>query len=128
MSQLTRTAAFIPPVDVTAGDADLVLAMDVSGLTAGDLSIEFEGGHLVVRGERRRPEVGDGVSWVHAERAFGGFECVVKVPAGVDPDRVTASLDNGVLSLIIPKPVRMKPRTIAVEAGKEERRLETATA
>jgi len=126
-AQLTR-APFMPSVDVTVGDGDLVLTMDVPGLGADDVSIEFEDGYLLVRGERKRPEVPEGTSWVHAERAFGKFERVVKVPAGVDPDRVTASLADGVLSLIVPKPARMKPRTIAIASGSQDRELEAATA
>ena len=128
VSQLTRTAAFMPSTDVSVSDGDLVVTMDVPGLTAADVSIDFQDDYLVVRGERRRPELADGASWVHAERAFGAFERVIKVPAGVDPDNVTASLENGVLSLIVPKPERLKRRSIAIEAGKEERQLETANA
>jgi HSP20 family protein len=66
--------------------------------------------------------------FAHRERAFGAFERRIKVPDGVDPDGITASLDNGVLSLIVPKPERLKPKTIAISPGSEQRQLETATA
>ena len=45
-----------------------------------------------------------------------------------DPERITASMDNGVLSLIVPKPERLKPKTIAINAGETQHRLEPATA
>jgi HSP20 family protein len=128
LTQLARDAAFLPAADVTVGENDLVLTMDLPGLSAEDLEIEFFDGSLVVRGERRRPAVAAGTSWTHSERAFGRFERRIRVPDGVDPARVTASMHNGVLSLIVPKPERLKPRTIAIETGEESRQLETATA
>jgi HSP20 family protein len=110
---------FVPPADIAVSDGDLVLTMDLPGLTADDVGIEVLDGFLTVRGERRRPELGDGSSWAHAERGFGAFERRVKLPDGVDPDAVTASMDHGVLSLIVPKPERMKPRTVAIKAGSQ---------
>jgi HSP20 family protein len=127
-SQLTRPAAFVPAADVAVGDDDLVLTMDVPGLTSDDLTIEVEDNVLTVRGERKRPDVDEGMAWVHAERPFGAFERRVTVPQGVDADRVTAGLVDGVLSLIVPKPERMKPKAITIGTGTEQKQLETAAA
>jgi HSP20 family protein len=123
----TRSSAFTAPADVIVGEGDLLLTMDLPGLTADDLEIELLDGYLSVRGERRRPEVGDGKAFAHSERPFGRFERRFKVPEGVDPDAVMARMDNGVLSLIVPKPERLKPKTIAIGTG-EQRELETAAA
>jgi HSP20 family protein len=127
-SDFSRTGAFMPAVDVTASDSDLVFTLDLPGLTADDLSIELLDDYLIVRGERTRPEVAAGAARLYAERPFGPFERRLQVPKGVDPDSVTASMDHGVLSLIVPKPERLKPKTIAIGEGAEHRPLETATA
>jgi HSP20 family protein len=126
-AQIPRTAAFMPAADVTVSEGDLVLTLDLPGLTADDLSIELADGFLSVRGERKRPQTAEGTSWVHAERPFGAFERRIAVPKGVDADAITASMDNGVLSLILPKPERLKPRTIAIASG-DQAQLEAATA
>jgi len=123
-----RAATFLAPADVTVSEGDLVLTLDLPGLTADDVSIELVDGFLTVRGERKRPELAEGTSWLHAERAFGAFERRIAVPGGVDADAITASMDNGVLSLIVPKPERLKPKTIAIAAGAEREQLEPATA
>ena len=128
LTQLHRGAAFLPSADVTVGEGDLVLTMDLPGLTADDLDIELFDGTLVVRGERKRPEVQEGTSFAHTERAFGRFERRIRVPDGVDPDSIAASMENGVRSLIVPKPERMKPKSIAIGTGSEQRQLETAAA
>jgi HSP20 family protein len=121
--QLGRTA-FHPAADVTISDNDVVLTLDLPGLTADDVEIELADGYLAVRGERRRPELPDGSRNAHSERGYGRFERRSALPDGVDPDAITASMDNGVLSLIVPKPDRMVRRTIAI--GGDQRELEPA--
>jgi HSP20 family protein len=117
---------FVPPADVTVSDHDLVLTVDLPGLTADDLDIQFDDGYLTLKGQRKRPEVGDGTTWAHAERAYGTFERRVRLPEGIDPDTITASMDNGVRSLIVPKPERMRPRMIKIGGGAERKELEEA--
>jgi|SRR5215213_627775 HSP20 family protein len=121
--QLGRTA-FHPAADVTISDNDVVLTLDLPGLTADDVEIELADGYLAVRGERRRPELPDGSRNAHSERGYGRFERRIALPDAVDPDAITASMDNGVLSLIVPKPDRMVRRTIAI--GGDQRELEPA--
>lgn len=121
-------STFLPPADVTVSDGDLVLTLDLPGLTADDLEIELVDGYLAVRGERKRPEVAEGTRWAHNERAFGRFERRIALPDGVDPDAITATMDKGVLSLIVPKPARMIPRTIAIGTGADQPQLETSAA
>jgi HSP20 family protein len=127
LTQLTRGAAFVPAADVTVSEGDMVLALDLPGLTADDLSIELLDGYVTVRGERKRPDVPQG-TWAHVERPFGRFERRIKVPDGVDAGRITASMDHGVLSLIVPKPERLKPRTIQIASGDEQSQIEPAAA
>ncbi len=127
-SQLSRPSGLVPALDVAVSDDDLVLTMDVPGFTSDELSIEVEDRFLTVRGERNRPQAAEGTSYVHVERPFGAFERRITVPGGVDPDRITASLHDGVLSLIVPKPERLKPKAIAIDGGTEQRQLETTTA
>ena len=121
-------AGFLPAVDVAVSDHDMVLTMDLPGLTADDLEIQAVNGELIVRGERKRPELAEGSRWAFTERTFGAFERRVRLPNGVDAEGITASMTNGVLSLIVPKPEAMKPKTISIGAGTEQRQLETTAA
>jgi HSP20 family protein len=106
-----------PPVDVTVSDRDLVLTMDVPGLTAEDLSIDLVDGHLVVRGERPPAFLPDGSRFDRRERAYGRFERVVELPHEVDAEAITASVDHGVLSLIAPKRKHHQRRAVALDSG-----------
>jgi HSP20 family molecular chaperone IbpA len=50
------------------------------------------------------------------ERGFGRFERSIRVPRGLDPEAIEASLSDGVLTLRIPKPETMRPRRIEIKA------------
>jgi HSP20 family protein len=126
VSQLMGSA-YAPKVDVTVGDNDVLLTFDVPGLTTDDLKIEFVDGYLVLSGERKRPTLPEGSGLVHGERPYGSFARRIKMPDGVDIDQVAASLDNGVLSLIVPKTERAKRRTIEITSNGEQSAIETTS-
>ena len=71
------------------------------------------------------PEAGG--TWVHAERPFGAFERRIQLPEDVDADAITARMDAGVLSLIVPYPERLTPKSIRIGSG-ERGELETSRA
>jgi HSP20 family protein len=93
--------------------------MDVPGLHRDNLEIELENDTLTVRGERPFPySREDGGAPAHRiERGFGRFERSLRVPSGLNPDAVEASLSDGVLTLRIPKPETLRPRRIEIKAG-----------
>jgi HSP20 family protein len=112
-------AAFIPPADVIVSDEGVTVYMDVPGLNADSLEIELETDVLSVRGERPFPYATEdgGRSVRRIERRFGKFERSLRVPRGLDPDSVEASLVDGVLTLRIPKPETQKPHRVQIKKG-----------
>jgi HSP20 family protein len=132
----TGIRPFVPAADVLVTDEDVTVHMDVPGLSADNLEIELENDVLTIRGERPVPYApqtngngGTAWQWQHVERSFGRFERTLRVPAGLDPEAIEASVTDGVLTLRLPKPEALKPRRIQINAaGRETRELEGATA
>jgi len=110
---------FMPPADILVTDEDVSVYMDVPGLTADNLEIELENDVLTVRGERPFPYDTESRDFAlqRIERSFGRFERVLRVPRGLDPESIEASLADGVLSLRIPRPEPVRPRRIEVRQG-----------
>lgn len=121
-----RADRWLPAMDLYETDDAYVLKVDLPGLSEKDVSIEVENGVLTVSGERRseREERRDG--WLRAERAFGRFSRSLTLPEGVDPSRITAEFDKGVLTVRVPKPEQHRPHRIQIRAadGSESRTLE----
>lgn len=127
-------AGFVPPADVLASEDEVVVHMDVPGLSTDNLEIELDNDVLTVRGERSYPYGGDaegagGYAWQLVERSFGKFERSIRMPAGLDPDAIEAGVADGVLTLRVQKPETLKPRRIPIgAAANEQRELEGAAA
>jgi HSP20 family protein len=122
-NQAGGATAFIPPADLLVDDDGVTVYMDVPGLRAEEnLDIELENDVLTIRGARPFPYAReDGKGPVRRiERGFGRFERTLRVPPGLDPDSVEASLADGVLTLRIPKPEAQRPRRIEIHAGSDE--------
>jgi HSP20 family protein len=104
LDALFRTAreprGFVPAAEVERDGDDSVVRLELPGIDVErDVTVEIDGGHLVVRGERRdeRTEERDGRSL--REVRYGSFRRSFVLPAHVTADAVTASYDAGVLTV-----------------------------
>jgi HSP20 family protein len=125
----TRAArAFAPPADVIVSKEAVTVAMDVPGLNADSLEIELTGEILTVRGERPYPQLNRATTqWYGMERGYGKFQRILQVPKGLDPDTVTASIADGVLTIRVPLPEARKPRRIQISNGYQQPAIEGNT-
>jgi len=110
--------AFVPPADLLIDDDGVTVYMDVPGVRAENIQIELENDVLTVSGERPFPyasEDGTGPAR-RVERGFGRFQRSLRVPPGLNPDAIEASISDGVLKLRIPKPESLRPQRIQIRA------------
>lgn len=109
-------AAGYPALNVWDAGDTLCVEAEVPGINKDDLEVFAVGNELTIKG-RREPVPGDNLTYHRQERGTGEFTRVITLPAEVDADRVEAVLDNGVLTVRLPKAEAAKPRKIAVKAG-----------
>jgi len=103
-----------PPVNLWEDDDFVYAEAELPGLKLQDLEISVTGNdQLTLKGHRER-SAPDKVEWHRQERSFGAFERVLTLPVGVDPARVEARLENGVLTVKMAKSETAKPRKILV--------------
>lgn len=97
-----------------AGQA-LVVKADLPGMTEADLQLTLNQDVLTLSGERK-PDVPNGYTVHRQERAPLRFSRSFTLPSKIDPDRSSAVLKNGVLTLTLPKAAEAQPRKIAIQA------------
>jgi HSP20 family protein len=105
---------FFPPVDVKETDDAIELVIDLPGMSEGDVQVDVAGDRVVLRGERRDDPQQSG-RYHMRERPRGPFQRVIALPPGVDVQRATAALINGVLQIAVPKTAEYRTRSIPVE-------------
>ena len=104
--------AFTPLGDIEETDDAYLVEIELPGVQRDDLDIEISDRRLTVRGERKEKQrVG---VLRRRERTVGSFAYEVTLPGNIDEDRVSATLDDGVLSVQMPKPENERPRRIQI--------------
>jgi HSP20 family protein len=119
-SQATSPATsrrWLPAMDLVESAGEFVLRADLPGLSESDVNIELEDNVLTISGERKAEHEERKEGYYRLERASGSFSRSLTLPEGVDPEKVQASFDRGVLEVRIPKPEQRKPRKVTISAG-----------
>jgi HSP20 family protein len=105
-----------PAFDVFDDGESYRLVADMPGLRAEDLEVEVTEDGLAVRGSRK-VEVPEGYSVHRRERESVNLARSFTFPSKVDPEKVTATLQQGVLTITLAKRADTKPRSIAVHSA-----------
>lgn len=112
----TRRGPRRMPMDLYRDGDHYVMTADLPGVDPGSVDIDVDGQLLTIRAERTLAS-GDGVKWITREREAASFVRQLNLGQGIDTDRISASYDNGVLSVTIPVSEKAKPRRIEVASG-----------
>lgn len=108
------TGAWTPVVDIFEEANALRIVAEVPGVKPEDVKISVENNVLTIQGTKLIVE--DKAEKVHRyERAYGAFERSFTLPTTVDPEHIKATYAAGVLTLMVPKVEKAKPRQIKVE-------------
>ncbi len=111
----TRQGPRLMPMDLYRDGDHYVLNADLPGIDPGSVDVDVDGQLLTIRAERT-PRSQEGVKWITRERSAGSFLRQLNVGQGVDTDKISASYENGVLSVVIPISEKAKPRKVEVQA------------
>jgi HSP20 family protein len=102
-----------PPINIFQQGHDLVAVVELPGVKKEDLDIEAKDDTIRISGKKEIP-VEEKASIHRRERLSGAFDRTIVLPTHVDPDRIQAELQDGVLALFIPRAESDKPRTIKI--------------
>jgi HSP20 family protein len=112
----TRRPSF--PMDAYRHGDTVVVHFDLPGVDPESIDLEYERQALTVTAERSWHPV-EGDQLVAAERVHGRFQRQLLLGDGLDPERMHASYENGVLTVTIPVAERAKPRKIEIATGSQ---------
>lgn len=91
-------------VDVAETEKEIHITADLPGVDEDDLEVTLDDDVLRIRAERRHESDRKDKDWRVVERSYGVFERALRMPAGVDPGKVNAQFEKGVLTVTLPKP------------------------
>jgi HSP20 family protein len=110
-----------PSVDVYENEREVVVEVELPGVLKEDVVIVLRGGRLEVKGLKKDlPSAGAGARYHRLEREYGTFRRVVHIPASVLAERATATLENGILTVVLRKPPR-RTRKVEIRGAEPEK-------
>ena len=109
------SAGVFPLINVTEDNDNYYVRAELPGIKSDDLDIQVTAKGISIAGERTIPVEGNNVKYHRREREAGKFSRSVNLPDDIDVDKVYARLENGILTMTIPKAEKTKPRQITVQ-------------
>lgn len=105
-------------VDIYQTDQALIIKSTIAGATSKDIEISLVDDMLTIRGQRELDEVISNDAYLYRECYWGKFSRSIVLPVEVRGDKVTASLHNGVLTVVLPKAKRSRHTSIKIKEAK----------
>ena len=108
-----------PALDIMEKDDRFVVKAELPGMNEEDIDVSVTGDTLTIKGEKKAEEIVDGENYYHMERTFGSFMRSISLPSNVNSDKIEARYENGVLEIILPKTVELKPKKVKLTTKKK---------
>jgi HSP20 family molecular chaperone IbpA len=109
----TPTRAFLPTADIFETEDALTVVMEMPGVAKDNVDVTVENGILTVEG---RIDFGkyEGLRPVYGEYNVGPFRRSFRLSSSIDQGKINAEMRDGVITLVLPKAERAKPRRITI--------------
>jgi HSP20 family protein len=122
----THAECILPSTDIYEEEGQFVLKTELPGIDKKDLEITLEGDRLTVKAEKKDETTRDATHHTR-ERYYGQYFRSMIIPYPVKEEEVSATIENGVLEIRLPRAEEIKPKRIEVEARLPKTKRKTRT-
>lgn len=110
-----RSTDLVPRVDVCETDTAIEVTAELPGLEEKNVEIDFTDDVLTIKGEKKSEKEETEKNRYISERSYGSFLRSIQLPSGIDPARIEASIEHGVLTVKVPKPAPCVTKKIEIK-------------
>ena len=107
----SRNGEFVVRSNVSETESEICITAELPGLTDKDVDVEVVGNRIAIKGQKKSEKEEEGRQFHRMERSSGSFQRVMTMPFEIDPDTVSASVKDGVMTVTIPKPAEVVSKT-----------------
>lgn len=117
MSPYQRAQAGVfPLINLTEDRNHYYVRAELPGVKADELDIQATGNSIAISGERKIAAEEEDARYHRREREAGKFSRMIGLPGDIDPEKVDAKLENGILTVAVSKAEAAKPKQITVKS------------
>lgn len=113
-----RSTDVMPRVDVIETDKSIEVTAELPGLEEKDVDIDFTDDVLTIKGEKKSEKEETEKNRYISERSYGAFLRSIQLPSGIDPAKIEASIDKGILTVKVPKPAPTVTKKIEIKKNR----------
>lgn len=109
----------VPSVDIADSEKELVVTAELPGMSDKDIEVVVSDDLLTIKGEKKTEKEEKKKNYYMSERSYGKFERSFRLPDNVDPGKVSAGFENGILTIRAPKhagAAKPKAKKIAIKS------------
>jgi HSP20 family protein len=106
---------WLPSLDVSETKNELMVKAEVPGMDPKDITISLSDGMLTIKGEKKQEKEEKEADYHLVEREYGSFVRSVRLPKGVQGDKISASYKDGILKIALPKSEEAKKKEIRIK-------------
>lgn len=110
--------SWAPLSDILETKDEVIIKTELPGIDEKDVNVELENGVLTIAGERQAEKKTEDKGYRRVERSYGKFFRSFTLPTNVDPDKINAKFEKGLLEVHVPKQENAKPRSIKIDVKK----------
>jgi len=111
-----KAESWVPSVDVSETEDKIVVKAEIPGMDSKDIDISLSGDILTIKGEKKSEREEKEENYHLVERSYGTFARSLRLPVGVEADKIEASYKQGVLTVTCPKKEEVKAKPIEIKA------------
>jgi HSP20 family protein len=121
MTSMLSGSRYAPAFNIKETKDSFIYKADVPGIKEEDIQVNVSGNQLTISGEREAEKRDEGETFYAYERSYGSFSRTFTLPVQADTAHVKAELDNGELTLVVPKAEAEKPKRVPVGSRHKRR-------
>lgn len=104
-----------PKVDISEDEEEITVTANVPGIKADDIELEVAPDNITLSGKTEKETEEKKKKFYRYEREYGSFSRTLPLPAEIDPDKVSAKVKDGVLTVTLPKVKSGRKKKVKVE-------------
>ncbi|MBX6370221.1 MAG: Hsp20/alpha crystallin family protein [Rhodospirillales bacterium] len=106
-----------PKLDICETDSEIKVTAELPGIDEKDIDVTLRDDVLTIKGEKKAEREEKEENYHLVERSYGSFSRSVRLPSGLDANKVKATMDKGVLTVTMPKPPTAQPKKIEIKSA-----------
>jgi len=106
---------WFPDIDILEDKDDIIVKIDIPGVSVSDIETTITGDLLQIKGERKRETSREDENYHYIGRNYGKFDRSIELPTQVNVDNIKAAYKDGVLTVKLPKIEKTKSEKLKID-------------